>query len=183
MLGRLAGALPTRRTCCSGRATTSATSVRTRRRSAARCRAVTWPRAARAARALGIEANGTIKGCPSLATAIVGGQRARAPPRGHLGARARRCASRAIAPSTISGAICRGLLLRRRLPRRLHVDGGVAASASPGNNPFCHHRALELAAQRQARAPRAGRARARRSVRSGPLRDFVVEDLQTSKAS
>ena len=41
----------------------------------------------------------------------------------------------------------------------------------PGNNPFCHHRVLELAAQRQARAAGAGRSGAGPPVRQRALRD------------
>ena len=36
------------------------------------------------------------------------------------------------------------LLLRRRMPRGLHVDDRSCCSEKPGNNPYCHHRALEM---------------------------------------
>ena len=64
----------TRRACASGPATTSATSALTRACSARTSPSGTTDRAARAASTLGIEANGDIKGCPSLPTAdYVGG--------------------------------------------------------------------------------------------------------------
>ena len=92
----------------------------------------------------------------------------------HLGAR-RAAALHARPHGRGSLGLLPRLLLRRRVPRRLHVDEHVLFG-KPGNNPYCHHRALELAARGQARAPRAARAPPGVPFDHGRF-ELIVEDL------
>ena len=97
-------------------------------------------------RAIGIEANGDIKGCPSLPTAEYVGGNVRSHPLRDIWERAEalrftrergtqelwgRCASCYYAEVCKSGCTWTGHVLFGRR----------------GNNPFCHHRALELLAE------------------------------------
>ena len=71
---------------------------------------------------------------------------------GTSGSARRRCASRATAPWRTSGATAAPATTPR--PASAAAPGRrTCSSARPGNNPFCHHRALELLARGQARAP------------------------------
>jgi radical SAM protein with 4Fe4S-binding SPASM domain len=88
---------------------------------------------------LGIEADGTIKGCPSLGASDYGG--------GNI--RERRLSemlrTSLKAPSAVLWGFCRTCEFADR------CRGGCTWTAHaffgcPGNNPYCHHRALSLAA-------------------------------------
>ncbi|MFO0615829.1 MAG: radical SAM protein [Polyangiaceae bacterium] len=95
---------------------------------------------------LGIEADGTIKGCPSLATDRWSGGTGRDAPLVELwerGAALQRL--RAPREAALSG-FCRTCYYAAE------CGGGCTWTADalfgqPGNNPYCHHRALELAAR------------------------------------
>ena len=119
---------------------------------------------------IGIEADGTIKGCPSLATATWGGGNVRdARARRHLGARRAAALQSRTARVDESVGLLRELLLRRRLQGRLHVDVGGAARQAR-QQPDCHHRALELQrVGKRERLVQIERAPGR-AVRSGPVR-------------
>ena len=86
----------------------------------------------------------------------------------HLGARARRCASRAIAPSDDLWGYCRDLLLRRRVPRAAALDDARALRQA-GQQPLLPPPRARAAARGRARAPRAQSSRAgrRRSTTGG----------------
>lgn len=97
-------------------------------------------------RALGIEADGTIKGCPSLPTAdYAGGDIRRRPlrqiveeaPQLRFNLDADRAALWGFCQGCEHAALCRG-----GCTWTAHVFFGRR-----GNNPYCHHRALTLAAQ------------------------------------
>ncbi len=118
---------------------------------------------------LGIEANGTIKGCPSMATST--------------------WASGNVRDARLVDIWERGGAMRYNRARGVESLWGFCASCyyadtcmggctwtaeallgRPGNNPLCHHRALEMARLGQARAARTGGARAGRAVRSRAVR-------------
>ena len=85
---------------------------------------------------LGIEADGTIKGCPSLATREWAGGNIRDETRlaRHLGARD---AASLHARSHREGplGVLRDVLLRRRVPCGMHVDRRTCCSAAPATTP------------------------------------------------
>lgn len=95
--------------------------------------------------ALGIEADGTIKGCPSLPTSDYAGGNVRDTPLRELWERSARIGftrSRADNHARLWG-YCRQCVYAE------NCQGGCSwtshvLSGRPGNNPYCHHRAIEL---------------------------------------
>ncbi|MGW4163740.1 radical SAM protein [Streptomyces sp. NPDC004788] len=95
---------------------------------------------------LGIEADGTVKGCPSLPTASYGAGRVPDTPLAELWASASRLSFAREDRRRELWGFCAGCA---------HADvcqGGCTWTAHsllgrPGNNPYCHHRALELRKQ------------------------------------
>jgi radical SAM protein with 4Fe4S-binding SPASM domain len=92
---------------------------------------------------LGIEADGRIKGCPSLPTAAYTRGNVRDRPLGEIAAELRR--EKAEAPVELWG-FC------RTCPFAARCKGGCTWTSHvlfgrPGNNPFCHSRALAMAEQ------------------------------------
>jgi radical SAM protein with 4Fe4S-binding SPASM domain len=90
----------------------------------------------------GIEADGTIKGCPSLSTELYAAGSVRDTPLKEL-VRLSRVRQRAPAPSTEVWGRCAQCYYASV------CDGGCTWMASSlsgraGNNPYCHHRALDL---------------------------------------
>jgi hypothetical protein len=165
MLERLARALQGSRTCCCGRATTSATSVRTSRRCAARCRAAITSDAAPGVWGIGIEADGTIKGCPSMATETGAAATCATAASSTSGSARRVRFNRGRTVGSLWG-YCRELLLRRRVQGRLHVDRRVAARQAGQQPDVSSPRARDAA---QGKRERLVRSSARRpAVRSGP---------------
>ncbi len=110
---------------------------------------------------LGIEANGDIKGCPSLPTSGRLGRRQhpRQHPRGHLGAD-HAAALHARSHGRGSLGLLPRLLLRRHLSRRLLVDL-TRAVRQAGRQPVLPSPRAREAPRGQARAPRAHPRRAR----------------------
>ena len=149
----------------SGPATTSATSARTRSvlRGTHAARAHGLVRR-RAARTLGIEADGAIKGCPSLPTEPGRAATSATPRCRTSGSARRRCATRATAPSTICGASAG--------PATTPTSAAPAAPGpafilfgKPGNNPSAT--TARWSCSRQGKRERLVQvdARARRTVR------------------
>ena len=126
-------------------ATTSATSAPTKR-CAGTARGHVGPPAA-PARTLGIEANGDIKGCPSLPSADYVGENVRDHSLKDIWEQAAelRFTPPAIAPSQICGATAPRDCYYNDVCRAGCTWTGHVLFGRPGNNPFCHHRALELA--------------------------------------
>ena len=164
---------PTSPTCCSSRTTCSSCSrcsralkqplrrgerdalarqqhrlLRPVRVDAARhaCRAGTWRRAAPAASTLGIEADGAIKGCPSLPTEPGRAATSATPRCSDIWERS--APLRYTRDRTVDDlwGYCRTCYYADE------CRAGCTWTASslfgkPGNNPFCHHRALEMRTQ------------------------------------
>lgn len=90
---------------------------------------------------LGLEADGTVKGCPSLPTAAYSGGSTRERPIRDTWAQAaplRFARDRATAPWGFCGECYYSEVCRGGCSWTAHVFFG-----KPGNNPYCHHRALE----------------------------------------
>lgn len=95
--------------------------------------------------ALGLEADGTIKGCPSLPTAPYAGGSVRERPLAEAWEASlplRQVRDRAIEPWGFCATCYYAEVCRGGCTWTAHVTLG-----RPGNNPYCHHRALELAAR------------------------------------
>ena len=119
---------------------------------------------------LGIEANGAIKGCPSLQTVPwTGGNIRDASLQGHLGA-VGAAALHARPHRRRSVGLLPHLLLRGRLPRRLHLDGLQSVRQAGQQSPLSPPRAGDATAGK-ARALGSGRGAARRAVRSRQVRN------------
>ena len=167
----LEGARATRQACASGRATTSATSARTRPllRGDAPARAH-GARAARGARRSASRPTATSRAarrCPRRD--YVGGNVRDHSLARHLGAR-RAAALHARPHGRGPLGLLPDLLLRRRRAARGCSWTAHVLFGRPGNNPFCHHRALELL--REGKRERLVRVQAAAgAVRPRPLRD------------
>ncbi len=119
---------------------------------------------------IGIESDGTVKGCPSLPTAAYAGGNVRdlsleqilGARRGHP-LRARSVARRAL-------GLLQDLLLRGHLPRRLLVDGALRARPS-GQQPLLLPPRDAAQAPRRARAPRGEGAGSAAALRLRPARN------------
>ena len=124
-------------------ATTSGTSDRTRPSCARPCPTSTEARAAPGGSRWGSRPTATIKGCPSLPTAdYVGGNvrdHSLAGDMGADGAAALHARSQGRRPP----GLLPDLLLRRRCLAGCNWTTHVLLGKT-GNNPYCHHRALEL---------------------------------------
>ena len=163
-------------------ATTSATSARyeTALRGDAAARPQRLVRR-RAARRSASRRTATIKGCPSLPTAAwTRRQRPRRARCATSGSAPRRCATRAIAPSTICGATA-GPATTPTTCRAGCTWTSDVLFGKPGNNPYCHHRALEM--------QRAGKRERLVQVERAPGAPFdhgrfelVVEDIDHEHA-
>ncbi len=118
---------------------------------------------------LGIEADGAIKGCPSLQTgAWTGGNIRDASLQGHLGAR-RAAALHAQPHRGRPVGLLPHLLLRRRVPRRLHLDRVLAVRPRRQQPVLPPPRAGDAAA-RQTRTTGAESVCTRRALRPRRLR-------------
>ena len=119
---------------------------------------------------LGIEADGAIKGCPSLQTDPWTGGNIRDASLRDIWERS--APLRFMRDRTVDDlwGYCRTCYYAD-VCRAGCTWTGFSLFGKPGNNPLCHHRALEMHARRAARAAGAGRARARRAVRSRAVRD------------
>ena len=167
MLARLKPSATNTRSA-SGRATTSATSARETLLKG------TMPRASHglvrrgSIDALGIEANGDIKGCPSLPTATYVGGNIRDRSLRGSGSRPRRYASRATAPWTTSSRFCRDCYYNDvRAP--LLVDDARALRQA-GQQPVLPPPRWSCSARASAKQSFASRGE-RAAVRSRALRD------------
>ena len=129
--------------CASGRATTSATSARSSRCSAGTAPAATAAPCGAGRATLGIEANGAIKGCPSLPTTHGRAEHSRRHARGYLGAqRAAPLHARSDRRAT-SGASAQTCYYAEECMSGCTWTSFVTLGRA-GNNPYRHHRALEM---------------------------------------
>ena len=95
---------------------------------------------------LGIEADGTIKGCPSLSTSPYAGGKIRDLSLHNIWWTTDELRNQPRTNERRVVGILSQLLLRGCMQSRLHLDH--ECSVWPGrNNPYCHHRALELSKQ------------------------------------
>ena len=118
---------------------------------------------------IGIESDGTIKGCPSLATDDYAGGNIRDLDLEQIWSRSQDAPTLRPADERMWGFcgscyyadVCRG-----GCTWTSHSLLGQA-----GNNPYCHHRVADACRARHARARREGRGRRRHAVRGRSLRD------------
>ena len=133
------------------------------------------PAVPRARPHFGLEADGTIKSCPSL-------------PKSHFAAGETRLMSRSTTPCAISKAARSGAtaIAAAAFAARV-ITGAPAAAVAPGyrtcwkakrgDNPYCYYRATTLAKRGLRERTREGRGSAGRAVRGRPLRGNPFADV------
>jgi radical SAM protein with 4Fe4S-binding SPASM domain len=132
---------------------------------------------------LGIEADGTIKGCPSLPTSDYAGGNVRDTPLRELWERSTRIGFNRSHADNVARlwGYCRGCFYAELCQGGCTWTSHVL-SGRPGNNPFCHHRALKLAERgwRECLVPR--QAPSGQPFDFG-LFDIIVEDERGERFS